>query len=363
MPVEVVTRLSRGARVLLVVACVAAESPALLLDPVVGAPWWGRAAVVGLLAVQAGGMWFLARAPVRAAAVVITAGAGIQLLYPVVGPGITLVALCTVAWLRRPRWSLWVLAGTGMLAALVWLLGRSPTEALLWAAGALLAWSWGELGRTRSARRRAETRRAVLEERARIARELHDVLAHTVSVMVVQAGAAADVFDVSPERARAAVCAIESSGRNAQAELRRFLRTVRPDPGMDDEPQPGLADLTALAASVTRAGLPVALDVDVHTDVQAGVALSAYRIVQEALTNTLRHAHATRAQVAVRLLEGELLVDVHDDGRGMPGRSAAGQGLVGMRERAELLGGRLRTAPDPDGGFRVSARLPLQEPA
>ncbi|MDQ2708915.1 MAG: sensor histidine kinase [Actinomycetota bacterium] len=352
---------------LLAAACVGVLTPIVVLqDPLWGAPLVGRIVLVVLVLAQATAMWWMSPYPERAAAAAIVAGAGIQLLSPVVGTGFALVALSTLAWLRPPRVSLWALGGVVVLSALNWLLTATWFEALLWVAGALLAWSWGELGRARSARRHAETRRAILEERARIGRELHDVLAHTVSVMVVQASAAGDVFDVSPERARAAVRAIESSGRQAQAELRRFLRTVRPDAGSDVEPQPGLADLDRLGRSVSRAGLDVAIQVDdgAGFPLAAGVQLSAYRIVQESLTNTLRHAHAAKVEVSVRVVGDQMIVDIRDDGRGRPGRrphgDGGGQGILGMRERAELLGGTLHAGAEPDGGFRVSARIPLE---
>ncbi|MFC4948956.1 sensor histidine kinase [Pseudonocardia sp. GCM10023141] len=355
--------LPRRARTLAVAACVVVLLPTVLLGSDVSL--WGRLVAAALVVVQAAAMWLMGSSPGRAVAVVIVAGAGIQLLAPAVGFGIAFVALCTLAWLRPPRTSLWALAGTLVLAALDGLVARPWTEAMLWAAGAVLAWTWGQLGRLSAARRRAETRRAILEERARISRELHDVLAHTVSVMVVQAGAADDVFDVSPDRAREAVRAIETTGRQAQAELRQLLRTVRPDAGAEQAPQPGLAELAALGRSVAAAGLDVRMQVDAGSGdpIPAGIQLSAYRIVQESLTNALRHAHAARAEVAVRVVRTadghHMLVGVHDDGRGGSGRAGSGQGLLGMRERAELLGGTFEAGPDPAGGFRVSALLPV----
>jgi signal transduction histidine kinase len=168
---------------------------------------------------------------------------------------------------------------------------------VLAAGGPVLSWSWGELLRTRRDRRSVQARRALADEPARIARELHDVVAHNVSLMVIQAVAAQDVFDARPDQARQALGAIETSGRAAMVELRRLVNTVRPDAEADGtDPQPGLGQLDALVTSVRAAGLAVALRREgEQVDVPAGVDLSAYRIVQEALTNTLRHARATRA--------------------------------------------------------------------
>nr|WP_277820204.1 histidine kinase [Actinomadura sp. RB99] len=245
----------------------------------------------------------------------------------------------------------------------------------LWPVAALLAWSWGALGRAEAARRHAEARRAAVEERARIGRELHDVLSHTVSVMVVQAAAADDVFDANPGLARRAVRNLEAEGRQALAELRHFLRSVRDADGGDaDGSVPGLGDLDRLAASVTGAGLRVRIQREGMAEVRvpSGVGLAVYRIVQEALTNALRHARAGRADVMLRYAGGRLDVDVRDDGPGAltapggPGSEAAGlagsgQGIAGMRERALLLGGTFEAGPDPDGGFRVRASLPVGE--
>jgi signal transduction histidine kinase len=223
------------------------------------------------------------------------------------------------------------------------------------------AWALGEAARNRRVAIEEERRRAVGEEQARIARELHDVIAHSVSVIVVQAGAADDVFDTRPDQARAALLSIEQAGRDALAELRRLLGGVRAeaDPA---GPQPGLERLDELAEPMRAGGL----DVVVHREgspapLPAGVELSAYRIVQEALTNTLRHARATRAEVTVRYGADAVEVDVRDDGHAAPANDGGGRGLVGMRERASLLGGTLEAGPLPRGGYRVHARLPLEQ--
>ncbi|MQY02143.1 sensor histidine kinase [Actinomadura macrotermitis] len=352
----------------LVAGALAVLSPVLFLAPRGVPAAAGRPLVAALVVVQAAALWWLGSRPAVVTAVAVASGAALQLLVPQAGPGIALVVLCTFAWLRPARTSLWAVPGAA--AAFAATAGHGAM-ALLWPVAVVLAWSWGALGRAWAARRHAEARRMVLEERARIARELHDVLAHTVSVMVVQAAAADDVFDTSPEKARQAVRGLEASGREALVELRRFLRTVRvlEEETADDalEPQPSLADLDRLAGTVQAAGLAVRVVREglADADVPPGVALSAYRIVQESLTNALRHARASTAVVTVRARDGLLTVEVRDDGTG-GGRSAApgaGQGLAGMRERAALLGGTLEAGPGPAGGFRVRARLPLEDTA
>jgi signal transduction histidine kinase len=208
--------------------------------------------------------------------------------------------------------------------------------------------------------------RAAAEEQARIARELHDVIAHSVSVMVVQAAAADDVFDSQPERSRQALQAIEATGRSALSELRRLLGVVRtPAETGSYAPQPGLDALDALVEQVRSAGLPVELVVEGARDaVPVGIDLSAYRIVQEALTNTLKHAEATHADVVVRYAGSELVVEVVDDGRATAAAGDGGQGLIGMRERVALYGGELDAGRIDRGGFGVRARFPLDpEPA
>jgi signal transduction histidine kinase len=225
------------------------------------------------------------------------------------------------------------------------------------------AWALGEAGRNRRLAVEEEARRAVTEEQARIARELHDVIAHSVSVIVVQAGAADHVFEERPDQARAALRSIEAAGREAQQELQRLLAAVRPGHDADSaHPQPSLDRLDELARPLRAAGLQVEVRREGPARaLPAGVDLSAFRIVQEALTNTLRHARATRAEVIVRYSSDTLELSIFDDGRG--GGSTAGDGggygIVGMRERAAILGGTLEAGILDGGGYRVSARLPL----
>jgi signal transduction histidine kinase len=220
-----------------------------------------------------------------------------------------------------------------------------------------------ELERTRA----EQARQAVTEERLRLARELHDVVAHSISVIAVQSGVGAHVAQTQPEEAAKALAAIEATSRAALTELRRLLGVLRQEdePQGDLAPVPGLADLDGLLAEVAKAGLAVRLQVEGRpAQLPAGVDLSAYRIVQEALTNVVKHAGPARAQVAIRYRDHEVMVEVTDDGRGAAaptgdGRARVGHGLIGMRERVAVFGGELEVGPRPGGGFRVAARLPL----
>ncbi|MQY14504.1 hypothetical protein SRB5_46720 [Streptomyces sp. RB5] len=214
----------------------------------------------------------------------------------------------------------------------------------------------------------AEARRIVTEERTHIARELHDVVAHRVSMMTVQAGAARMVAAEDLPGALEAMAAVEEAGRQALDELRHLLGVLRPDPGREDlGPRAGLADLPRLVASVREAGLDVTLTNGIRAPLPARVDLSAYRIVQEALTNVLKHSGPrTRTEVHLRDSTDGITIEVTDDGTGtaQPPKGPPGHGIVGMRERAHLLGGHLDAAPRPTGGFRLTARLPVKgEPA
>src|SRR5215213_4402226 len=217
-------------------------------------------------------------------------------------------------------------------------------------------------------RARAElARQAVAEERLRLARELHDVVAHSISVIAVQSGVGAHVAKTQPEEAAKALAAIEATSRAALEELRRLLGVLRQEdePQGDLAPVPGLADLDSLLAEVGKAGLVVKLQINgTRPPLPAGVDLSAYRIVQEALTNVVKHAGPARAQVVVGYGDQEVTVEVIDDGRGVvtsvsDGRAGTGHGLIGMRERVQAFGGELEVGPRSGGGFRVAARLPL----
>ena len=227
------------------------------------------------------------------------------------------------------------------------------------------------------------TQQALKQERQRIASELHDVVTHNVSVMIVQAGAARQVLTAAPDEARAALLAVEASGRAAMAELRHLLGLLSPAEGGADEsaghsaltgeglqPQPGLGQLESLVGRVRAAGLPVELRVGEVPLVPPGLDLAAYRVVQEALTNVLKHAGRPATTVTVEDRGGDLVVEVADAGRPggasrlaqVPGPAAdGGRGLLGLRERIGLYGGELSSGPEPDGGWRVSARLPVDQ--
>jgi len=204
---------------------------------------------------------------------------------------------------------------------------------------------------------------ATVEERARIARELHDIVAHSVGVMVIQASGAQKVLDDKPQRAREALQSIELTGRQALDELQRVLGILRTDAeGESLTPQPSLRHLDTLLEQIRQGGLPV--EATIEGDVRSlppGLELAAYRIVQEALTNSLKHAGKAKARLMIRYREHELQLEICDDGQS-PKRNAAngrGHGLVGMRERVGLYGGSLAAGPLPGGGYSVKAVLPL----
>jgi len=307
------------------------------------------------------------------AIVVASAVVSIVLGSTAIEPFVLLIALYSVAAHTDRRMAL--RAGLAALAALLIPLlvtgSHGPLEVVFelgflslgWVLGAYL----GELrGRAARVRREHENEkaRAVAEEQARIGRELHDVLAHSLSVMVVQASAAEDVFDADPSKAHEALRSIESTGREALSEIRRVLETVSPladgEPSL--VPQPGLDQLDSLVGQVRRAGLRVAVRIDgPRRDLPPGVDLSAYRVVQEALTNTLKHAGATTATVAIGYGTDGVSVEVTDDGRGPASSNGGGRGLVGMRERVAMFGGELSAGAGASGGFAVRARFPIPE--
>ena len=342
-------------------------------------PAW---AVIGLLELSVLPLALRRSWPVAVLAVTLAAAIVGDLLFvgfQIPGPAI---ALYTVAAHCDRRVAL-AAAGASALALVIPAvaaggLGEPTFVAAVYAVFAA-AWALGDNLRTRRAylaelearaerleREQEETaRRAVAEEQARIARELHDVISHNVSVMVVQAAAGGDVFATRPDRAREALGSIETTGREALVELRRLLGVVRPvadDAGAGLEPQPGLARLPELIEHVSAAGLRVELAVAGEPrDLPAGVDLSAYRIVQEALTNTLKHARAESARVTIEYGDARLELEILDDGAG-GAVTGGGRGIIGMRERAALLGGELTAAMRPSGGFAVRATIPLVGP-
>lgn len=325
------------------------------------------------------------RAPVAVLAVIAAAIAFsvfVLRAQPTLGAFVAVFAAIYSVAAHRPR-RLSVPLTVAGAAAMIFMIGSQDASlsSFAWAAGSVplptaFFWFVGDQLRQRRTeaaelhakgarleREREEAyQRAAADERARIARELHDVVVHSVSVMVVQAAAAGRVLDTDPERAREAVRSIELSGRDALAEMRRLLGVIRK--GAPDEaplaPQPGLEHLGALVEVVHRAGLDVDVDVDLggHS-VPPGVDLSAYRIVQEALTNTLKHADARHVRVTVRRRDDELEVEVSDDGKSAEQADGRGHGLIGMRERVAFFGGDFSAGRRGEGGFIVRARFPL----
>jgi signal transduction histidine kinase len=240
--------------------------------------------------------------------------------------------------------------------------------AIVWLAGFALSRKLEEVDAVRQKALRLErdreegAREAVAEERARLARELHDVVGHSVSVMTVQASAVRRLLLPEQEKEREALEVVEQTGRQALAEMRRLVGVLRrPEEAPALAPQPSLEHLDKLVAQVRESGLPVELQVEGDVvRLPAGVDLTAYRLVQEGLTNALKHARADQAQVFVRYGDGQIELEVTDDGTGGGDGSGGGHGLVGMRERVAVYGGQLEAAPRPEGGFRLTARLPLE---
>jgi signal transduction histidine kinase len=209
--------------------------------------------------------------------------------------------------------------------------------------------------------REAAARVAVAEERSRIARELHDIVAHAVSVMVLQVGAVRHKLPAALAEASDALKGVERTGRTALAEMRHLLAAMRPD-GDEAEftPQPGLDGLDLLVDQIGRAGLPVRLHADGDPfPLPRAVDLSAYRIIQEGLTNALKHAQASHADVIVRYGSDELQIEIRDDGRGAARTDGLGHGLVGVRERVKIYGGEMSAGTATEGGFVLSTRLPI----
>ncbi len=277
------------------------------------------------------------------------------------------------------------LAGLGaivfFLVVMAWTEGEIQPWSILMGAMMTGTWIAGETLRRRAVltadlqaraaqlerERDEEAQRAVAEERVRIARELHDVVAHSVSVMVVQAAAARRIMDSRPDAARESMESIESTGRQALAEMRRLLGVLRSgdEEALARAPQPTLDYLPRLIEDIREAGLPVEVRVEGEPrPLPPGVDLSAYRVVQEALTNALRHAGPARASVVVRYGQDDVEIEVTDDGRGVPEDAGAaggpGHGLVGMRERVALFRGEFQAGPGDGGGFAVRARLPVE---
>ena len=297
-------------------------------------------------------------------------------------PGLPIFVLVAGISLHSTRRRALLAAGLGAVAisVAVWLQPEGVATASTWVASLLavaVAWLWGENLRNRRARwaameeraRRLEAereerdRQAVTDERLRIARELHDVVAHSMSVIAVQSGVANHVIDSRPAQARQALATIEATSRSALVELRRLLGVLRQgdDPVASLEPNPGMAEIGRLADQIRSAGVEVELKVEGEPgELPPGVDLSAFRIAQEGLTNVLKHGGGV-ARVLVRYSPGAVAVEIADDGRaGTDGAPAegTGHGLIGMRERVAVFGGQLTAGPVPGGGYRMAARLP-----
>ena len=230
---------------------------------------------------------------------------------------------------------------------------------LPWVAGrAMRGWRLSEHSLEQERTRMAA---AIAEERARIARELHDVVAHSISVMVLQARGGRRVFQSDPADARQAFAIIERTGHQALEEMRRLLGMLRQiDEGLPLAPQPSLGDLASLVEQVRAAGLPVQVAIEGEArELPTGVDVSAYRIVQEALTNALIHAGPASACILIRYRPDDLELEITDDGLGTGDSSGPGYGLIGMRERVSVYGGELQAGRRPQGGYALRVRLPL----
>jgi signal transduction histidine kinase len=341
-----------------------------------------------LLVAGPAALLFRRRWPARVLAVTLACGlAYAARTYPE-GPSQLAIypALWTVA-LTLPRRVAWVAAtGTALAVAGSELFQYGDTmfdgEPLYAAVTVFAAMWWGEAVRARRAyvaelrdraeraerAREEEARRRVDEERMRIARELHDVVSHTIGVISVQAGVAAHLLERRPDQAAASLAAIRQASDEALGELHAMLGVLRDGDGGGGgaplSPAPGLGELDALVAQAAGAGVEVTVSLEGEPRrLPAAVDLAAYRVVQESLTNVVRHARASRAEITVTHRDGRVTVEVTDDGRaGTPGNGdggGSGQGILGMRERARTLGGSLEAGPRPGGGFRVLASLPV----
>ena len=347
---------------------------------------WGRLGGLVLGIAMTVPLAWRRQAPVLTLALVVGAQTGPpHLLFHPPGQGngplapflaMLLAAFSFGAYARLPRRATTVLLLlAGLSAAVLAQASDGHLDVGFWVAGVIF-WVMGLLYRQRLLRvselegettrlirdRDAAARVAVAEERSRIARELHDVVAHSVSVMTVQAGAARHTLNAADTEMHEALQSIETAGRQALVELRRLLGILRQ---ADDQPAlapvPSLADLDRLIAQLQDAGLPAVLHIEGEsTPLPPGVDLAAYRIVQEALTNCLKHAGPTQAEVRIRYGRHELELEVLDDGgSSRVAGNGTGHGLIGMRERASLYGGFFEAGARPSGGFAVHARLPL----
>jgi signal transduction histidine kinase len=348
---------------------------------------WGFPVFVSALLVSA---FLVRRWPLAALAVTLSGSVAAIVLRPSPLSAVLVVLavaagleICYLAATRTTR--VWVtgIAMTVGVSLLIPLLGKAsggafrvgsrgpgvPTVTIVIALVTAIAWLIGYS--IRQAQARAELVRvqaatqAAMEERLRIARELHDMVAHSIGIIAIQAGAGRRVFDARPGEAREALAAIEATSRETLSGLRRMvtgLRRAEPGPGPWQAllgPAPGLADIERLAATALDAGVRVEVDWRGSREtLPADIDLSAFRIIQEAVTNVVRHAGTSQCQVSIGLEDGQLAIEVTDGGRG-GAAAGTGYGITGMRERAALLGGDFSAGPRVGGGFRVAARLPV----
>jgi signal transduction histidine kinase len=318
---------------------------------------WRRRAPVAVLIVEIAGLVLVPRDLAAPQAIALFIAAYSAALYSdrrVLVPALLLVAAAVASALAGTlpvaRWLL-----PFLLMGLVWLVGSAMRRRELRA----------EASADRADRLEREQEASLRAERARIARELHDVVTHSVSVMVLQTGAARQIMSKDERRSRELLESVEASGRSALEELRRLLGLLSDQDGAAPlSPQPGVSEIPALIGHVRRAGLPVELRVEGQPHaVSGGVGVAAYRIVQEALTNVLKHAGGAPTRVVLRWADAALELEILDRGprNGVGQRDAvAGRGLAGMRERTTMYGGTLDARPGPDGGYEVRAHLPLE---
>jgi signal transduction histidine kinase len=373
----------RGRRSLAFDLALALVATTAELAQVIGASGSPTAAAIVLAAVGGGALVLRRTSPLPVLATTLAASVAIVALDHDPSGVSVAIALYTSAALCERRASLAALVATTAIAATgSAFTADTPGRETSATFGAIIAamltvgiWGLGAYAQTQRRYRRelqeraasAEREReqlariAVHEERASIARELHDIVAHSVSVMLVGVRGARDVLRAAPDAADETLARVEKSGEQSLAELRRILELLRePEQTPESHPQPSLAELDDLVASYRAAGLPVRLEViGERTPLPGGVELSVYRILQEALTNALKHADPTSVTVTLAYRDARLELEVVDDGTPRLGAATAGQGLIGMRERVALLGGELEAGQREGGGFRVAARLPV----
>ncbi len=342
------------------------DGPALIILTVasglsLAALWWSPLASLG----------------VAVALVCAQAAAGYEYTMAAIG-AVVVASFATVAfdeWRRSVAASVIVVAGFVLtvlvLPSATWqqIVTTWVSFSIIWVVAIVIRIYRGSIERAErraalfAADREARAREAVTEERARLARELHDSVGHALNVVVLHAGAAQRVIEKKPALAREALESIETAGRQALGDIERMLGILRaPDEAVAVDVTPGMGQLETLCEQVREAGLPVDLTVDgEERSLPASLDLTAYRIVQESLTNTLKHAGKTRADVHVTYEEAALAIEVLDEGKGMTPQAAAaggGRGLLGMRERVATFRGELEAGPRAEGGFGVRARLP-----